>query len=513
MARYQYERLAGQDNDFLLWESPNLPMHVAGAQIFEAGPLRNEHGGIAFDEIKRLTASLLHGIPRCRQKLAWIPGENHAVWVDDEHFNLDYHFRHTSLPRPGTDEQLKLLMARLLEQPLDRSRPLWETWVVEGLEGDRFAMVNKIHHCMIDGASGVELSQLLLSRTAERKIREAPPFIPRPSPRARELRYHERLRRLGAPLAAARSIVNFVRESEDPGGEVRRRVQALAKLAEWKTQPASPTPINGSIGPHRIVEWASMSLADVKAVRRSQKCTVNDVVLATVTGAMRRLMQRRQVDPRKLDFRVSTPVNVRQDRERGELGNYVSAWLVRLPLAREDPLAQLREIHASTQQLKESDQASAVKLVTDSLAWLPFSVQSLSVGTMNSIVTNVPGPPFPLYLLGAEMQQVIPYGPLMENVGLVIGVLSYNGRLSWGFNADYDRLPDLADFRIAIENAFERLAAAAGVQLGAVPKLAASCSETDAVTEDRPRGATGTLAQEATAARGPAPRPGSRRVV
>ena len=155
------------------------------------------------------------------------------------------------------------------------------------------------------------------------------------------------------------------------------------------------------------------------------------------------------------------------------MGNHVSSWLVRLPLGREDPLTQLREIHALTKQLKESDQASAVKLATEALGWLPFSIQSLSVGTMNSIVTNVPGPPFPLYLLGAEAKQMIPYGPLLENVGLVIGVLSYNGKFTWGFNADYDRLPDLIDFRVAIENAFERLAAAAGVELGAAPELVA----------------------------------------
>jgi WS/DGAT/MGAT family acyltransferase len=347
---------------------------------------------------------------------------------------------------------------------------------------------------MIDGASGVELSQLLLSRTPEREIREAPPFIARPLPRARDLRYDERLRRLAAPLSVARKVARFVRESEDPGAEIRRRVQALARLAESKTRPASPTPINGPIGPHRVIEWASMSLADVKAVRRSLKCTVNDVVLATVTGAVRKLMQRRQVNPDRLDFRVSTPVNVRQDRDRGQMGNRVSSWLVPLPLGLEDPLAQLREIHASTQELKQSNQASAVKLVTDALGWLPFSIQSLSVGTMNSIVTNVPGPPFPLYLLGAEAKQMIPYGPLLENVGLVIGVLSYNGRFTWGFNADYDRLPDLIDFRVAIENAFERLAAAAGVELGAAPELLAGPAPACAAAVGQPGSGAGSKA-------------------
>ncbi|MBW2385565.1 MAG: wax ester/triacylglycerol synthase family O-acyltransferase, partial [Deltaproteobacteria bacterium] len=196
MSRYQYERLSVQDNDFLVWETPALPMHGAGTNIFEAGCLRNEHGGIDFEAIKRLTESVLHLIPRYRQKLVWIPGEDHAVWVDDDHFNLDYHFRHTSLPRPGTDEQLRLLTARLMEHPLDRSRPLWETWVVEGLERDRFATVNKFHHCMIDGASGVNLFQLLLSRTPDRETREVRRFIPRPTPSPRDLRNDEWIRKL-----------------------------------------------------------------------------------------------------------------------------------------------------------------------------------------------------------------------------------------------------------------------------------------------------------------------------
>lgn len=471
MPSYQYERLSGQDNDFLLWESSNLPMHVTGAQILEAGPLRNAHGGIDFDAIKRLIESVLHRIPRYRQKLAWIPGEEQAVWVDDPQFNLDYHFRHTSLPRPGTDEQLKALMARLMERPLDRSRPLWETWVVEGLEDDRFAVIGKIHHCMIDGASGIQLSQLLLSPTPEREIREAPRFIARPVPSASELRYDERIRRLTTPIVAARKLIDFARQSNDPGGEILRQARLIAELGGLKIRPVSATPINGSIGPHRITEWTTMPLVDIKAIRRALSCTVNDVVLTTVTGAVRKLMQRRQVDPSKLEFRVSTPVNLRRQRAEGEMGNHVSSWVVRLPLDHDDPLDQLKALHAITSELKKSDQAAAVKIVTNVLEWLPFSTQSLSVGTMNTIVTNVPGPASPLYMLGARVREMIPFGPLIENVGLTIAVLSYNGQVHWGINADSDRLPDLSDFRIGIQNSFRRLAEAAGVVLGTAPSL------------------------------------------
>lgn len=504
MSSYQYERLSGQDNDFLLWETPELPMHVASTNIFDAGPLRNAWGGIDFEAIKRLTESVLHLIPRYRQKIAWIPGEKHAVWVDDDHFNLDYHFRHTSLPRPGTDAQLKTLTARLMEHSLDRAHPLWETWVVEGLEGDRFATVNKIHHCMVDGASGMNLSELLLSRTAEREVHPAPGFIPRPVPSPEELRSDERIRKLTLPLRLGRDVFGFVQETPDVVGELTRRAEQLAGLAQRKLFPVSPTPINGTIGPHRVVDWCEMPFADVRALRRKLGCKVNDVVLTAVTGAIRGLMQRRQVNPVRLDFRVSTPVNVRRERGSQETGNYVSSWVVRLPLALEEPLDQLEAIRRTTSALRETDEAGAVKFVIGMLDALGLSVQDLSVGTMNTIVTNVPGPPFPLYMLGAELRQMVPIAPLIENLGLSIGVLTYNGRLLWGFNADADRIPDLADFRRAVQDAFARLAAAAGVRLGETPLLEArSAREVDLPAGESPAArVSGPARQESAPARG-----------
>ncbi|MBW2713752.1 MAG: wax ester/triacylglycerol synthase family O-acyltransferase, partial [Deltaproteobacteria bacterium] len=176
MARYNYDRLSDQDNNFLLWERPGLPMHLAGLQIFKAGPLLNEHGGIDFDKVRKMTIATLHRVPRYRQKLAWVPRDERAVWVDDAHFNPDYHIRHTSLPRPGTDERLKSLMGRIMAQPLDRSKPLWELWVIEGLEGDRFATILKTHHCIIDGSAGVDLASRLFSTDPDARIPKAPAF-------------------------------------------------------------------------------------------------------------------------------------------------------------------------------------------------------------------------------------------------------------------------------------------------------------------------------------------------
>ena len=471
MARFAYERLSGQDNDFLVWESPNLPMHIGGTQIFDAGPLRTEEGGIDFESIKQLTQSILHRIPRYRQKLAWIPGAKHAVWVDDEHFNLDYHFRHTSLPRPGSDEQLKRLAARVMEHALDRSRPLWETWVVEGLAGDRFALISKMHHCMIDGAGGMDLTEILLSQTAERKIRKSPRYIPRPVPSQSELLRDERLRRLSMPLEALRGLKEFGERSENVLDEMGMRLRALGELAQWKTRAASETPLNGPVCPHRIVDWTNMPLADLKALRKQLGCSVNDVVLTIVTGAIRRFMLRRTVSPDSLDFRVSTPVNVRSESDR-QAGNRVSSWVVPLPLGEEDPLRQVEAIAETTRALKKSNQSIAVEMVKTLAEWLPINIQAASVGTMNMIVTNVPGPQFPLYMLGAEVVEMHPHPPLIENLALSIGVVSYNGRMCWGFNADYDRVPDLEEFVIGIERSFELFAEAAGVTLSSSRVLA-----------------------------------------
>ena len=466
MARYAYERLSPQDNDFLLWERPGLCMHTAGTQIFRAGPLARPDGGIDFAAIRRATERVLHRVPRYRQKLRWIPGTRQAVWVDDGHFNLDFHMRHTALPRPGNERQLKRLSARIMEQPLDLSRPLWETWVVEGLEGGCFATINKLHHCMLDGSAGIVLSQIMMSRRpdAAPDPSEVPRWLPRPEPSDSELRRHERLHGLLAPVRSAARLASFLRDSADRVGDVGRRLRALEGMALWKLRPASETPLGGPVGPHRIFEWTTLPLEDVKQMRRAAGCKLNDVVLAIVTGAVRDFMKRRGVRPEKLDFRVSMPVDVRQEEERSRIsGNRVSSWLLRLPLGEADPVARLSAIRRETQALKDSRQAEVIELVNAIHEWLPIDVQGFARGTMNTIVTNVPGPPFPLYLCGAELLAIYPQAPLLEDIGLVTGVISYNGRLCWGFNADYDRVPDLDAYVAGVNHAFLELAEALGV--------------------------------------------------
>jgi WS/DGAT/MGAT family acyltransferase len=470
MAHYKYDRLGIQDASFLLFETPTALMHIAATQVYEMGPLKTEDGGVDFTAIKKATEAVLHLIPRYRQKLAWIPIFNHPVWVDAEDFNLDYHIRHTSLPRPGGDAQLKRLSARIMSLQLDRARPLWESWVVEGLEGGRFAVITKIHHCMLDGESGADLAQILMSPDPDYRLpEEVPAYIPRPAPTAMELLQGELVERASLPLKAVRSFRNLAQETKNVRRELSVRARAIGELAGWAVRSASETPINGPLGPHRNFDWITMDLSEVKAVRKAQGCSVNDVILAIVSGAVRRFLVRRRVRPGDIDFRVSAPVSVRRDTEKGQMGNRVSSWIIRLPLGEADAKQRLTAIHEMTRDLKESKQALGVEMMMAVAEWTPGILLSLgsraASGPINMIVTNVPGPQFPLYLLGARLLESFPQVPLLEGTGIGVAIYSYDGKLCWGFNGDYSMVPDLEEFQRGVEASFRELAAAVGVQL------------------------------------------------
>jgi len=466
MARYAYERLSAQDNSFLAAEGPTTPMHVSAIQIFDAGPLALAEGGIDIEGIRDAYRSVLHLVPRYRQKLAWIPFEQRAVWVDDPHFQLDYHIRHVALPHPGGEIELKRMAARVMSHHLDRNRPLWELWVIEGLEGGRFATVAKTHHCMVDGASGVELAQRLLSPTPQLALPKPRKFVPRPIPSSGELLRDQLMRRASLPLRALRSVRELRDEVDDLRHEVGVRARALADLAGFALSRCSETPLNGELGPHRRFDWHEMDLARVKQVRRALDCTVNDVVLAVVTEAVRQYLLAHQVDPSKLVFRTSAPVNVRSN-DGPATGNRVSVWMVDLPVGEADPLEQVKHLHELTLELKQDRKALGMEMLMSAAEVAPTQMLALGMqfasGPTNTIVTNVPGPQFPLYMLGSKLEAIIPQVPLMEGIGLGIALMSYDGRVFWGFTADYELVPDIEDFTAEIDGAFERLCAAAGV--------------------------------------------------
>jgi WS/DGAT/MGAT family acyltransferase len=465
--RYSYERLSAQDASFLAAETPTVHMHITGAQIFDAGALATPDGGVDIAAIKRSVESVLHLIPRYRQRLKWIPFENHPVWVDDHHFNIDYHIRHTALPRPGGDEQLKRLCSRIMDQPLDRQRPLWEFWVAEGLAGNRFAIITKMHHCMLDGQAGADLTHILLSLTPQSEVNEPVPYMPRPSPTSMELFRDSLTQRLTMPLRAIAGLRELTQLTAEAREEFWVRARALADLVGWAVQPASDTPLNGRVGPHRRFDYLVTPLADVKRVAKKAGASVNDVVLSVVTGAVREFLVRRRVRPDKIDFRVSAPVSVRRGEQRGEMGNHVSSWIVRLPIDEAEPAAQLERIRTVTEDLKRSRQALGVETMMAVAEWTPSVLLSLGAraasGPINMIVTNVPGPQMPLYLLGCRLLEVFPQVPLLQTTGIGVALFSVDGKLCWGFNADYELVPDLRYFVRAIEASLGRLAAAVNV--------------------------------------------------
>lgn len=469
MARYAYERLSIQDASFLAMEGPTTPMHVSAIQIFESGPLAVGDDGIDIDAIRRAYESILQSVPRYRQKLKWIPLADRPVWVDDEHFQLDYHIRHVALPHPGGIAELKRLAARVIEHQLDRNRPLWELWVVEGLSGGRFAIIAKTHHCMVDGSSGVELAQKLLSPTPQISLAKPRRFIPRTPPSDLELLRDEVIRRLTIPLKAVNGLRALREEVDDLREEVMVRLRALADIAGTALSPVSQTPLNGELSPHRRFDWYEMPLADVKKVRKALDCTVNDIVLGVVTEVVRRYLLARQVDPSHITFRISAPVSVRRDQEKQSMGNRVSTWLVELPIGEPDALEQVRNLREQTQELKRTRNALGMDVLISAAEFAPMGLISqgmhLASGPINSIVTNVPGPQFPLYMLGAKLISILPQVPLLPNIGLGIALMSYDGRICWGFIGDYEIVPDIDEIATSVGEAFADLASAAGVEL------------------------------------------------
>jgi len=469
MAKYAYERMSALDHSLLLLELANSHMHVASTLIFESANMKNEHGGIDVEKIRRLVESRLHLVPRYRQRILTLGRDKRPVWVDDEHFRLDYHIRHTSLPRPGTEEQLKKKSARLMERNLDRSRPLWELWVVEGLEGERFALIPKVHHCMIDGIAGVELMMTLLNMEPEcLNTTEARPFLPRRAPTRLEYMRDRLKRRAMLPIDLLRDFRQFTRRAGNAREEALFRAGKVVDTLRSALQLPSETPINQPIGPHRRFDWLTMDLGRVKVIRRSLGSTLNDVVLTIVTGAMRSFLQTRHVNPATVEFRILAPVSVRTKEEQKQPGNRISVWIVDLPVDLQDPLQQLHRIRDQTRQLKESKQALGAELLTQMAEWTSTTLLSLGaraatrVLPFNMVVTNVPGPQIPLYLVEARMLACIPHVPLYQNLGLGVALMSYDGNLFWGFSADYDLLPDLRTFAVCIENALGALLKEAG---------------------------------------------------
>ena len=460
------DRLKSLDAEFLHIEDGVAHMHIASACLFAGTPP-------GYDDLVDLLAGKLHQIPQYRQRIRHVPFElGRPVWADDPHFNLHYHVRHTALPAPGDDAAFTRLMGRLMSQPLDRDRPLWEVWLVEGLEDGRWALVCKVHHSMVDGIAGVQLLTVLLDIVPDTSHAEPRPWTPVADPSAAA-----KILDAWAGLAAdaASSTRHLVGALRHPERALSVATSTVAGLREFVRNLGATTErsAQGVIGPHRTWAHASASLAEVKVVGKAFGGTVNDVVLAAVAGSFRELLLEHGLDPATAVVRSAVPVSTRGANVKGVLDNRVSVILYDLPVSVADPITRLATVHEEMGVRKESHMAAAGEVVVtiSDLAppMLVGTMSRLAVRLMNqipqraidTITTNVPGPQFPLYCLGSEMLELWPFVPIAQGIRQSTAIMSYNGMLYFGVTGDFDASDDV-----------ERLAKGAVAAIGELHRLA-----------------------------------------
>jgi diacylglycerol O-acyltransferase / wax synthase len=461
------DRLTALDTSFLHIEDASAHMHVASVALFEGPPP-------PYDEMLDAIERRLPLVPRYRQRLAFVPlQQGRPKWVDDPHLNLRYHVRSTALPAPGSERQLKDLAGRVFAQQLDRDKPLWEIWLVEGLENDRFAVLSKTHHALVDGISGVDIMSVLFDTSPEPAAPTDPGdrWLPRPVPTGAQMLGEALVERATIPAEIARTARAVLRGPRRILSEVRDAAAGVGAMAWTGLNPAPTSPYNESIGPHRRFTWVRADLGEMKTIKNELGGTVNDVVLATVAGALGRHLRRRGQNTDGLELKAMIPVSVRADVERGALGNRVAAMMAPLPVWCQDPVARLDIVREELQGLKSSGQAVGAEVLTQLTGFAPATVMNQASRLVarqrlfNVVVTNVPGPQFALYLAGRRLLDIFPMVPLAKNQGLGIALMSYAGKINFGLVGDWDVMWDIDDFAEDIRISLEELAAAGGVEL------------------------------------------------
>jgi diacylglycerol O-acyltransferase / wax synthase len=458
-----YDRLTALDASFLHMERLEFPMHVGAMSVLEGEPFFDAKGHFQIGEVRDLVLSRLPLLPRFRKRLMTVPYDmGRPIWIDDDRFDITYHVRHTALPKPGSWEQLVALTTRIQEGLLDRERPLWELWMVEGLENGHVALLQKTHHSLIDGVSGVDVATLLLDPSPDFVPPVLTAWTPAPAPSASQLLLDTVRERATEPAEFVRSIRSLLR---GPRHAVERATELARSMGTMVSREsiAPRTSINARTGRHRLLSVVRVPLADVKTIRRALGGTVNDVVLAGVGGGLHRLFVSRGEDTDDLRLRVLCPVSVRSDEQRGALGNKVSAIFVSVPVGSLEPTDRLSEISAQTADLKEKRQALSADFLLNMSDYVAPTLMSLAGRAVhrqpfvNLIVTNVPGPQQPLYMMGARLIEAFPIVPLTQNLTMVVGILSYDGTLHFGLWADRDAAGDLEVLAGGIEDAFAEM--------------------------------------------------------
>jgi len=463
------DRLTPLDASFLHLEDGSSHMHVAAVMIFEGEPP-------AYEDFVRFVDSRLHVVPRYRQKLAPVPlGQGRPRWVDDPAFDVRFHVRATALPDPGTEYELQVLAARVFSQPLTRQRPLWELWLVEGLEGRRFAVVSKTHHALVDGISGLDLLSVLFSSEDE-AADDSAPWRPRPTPPGLALLAEALLERATMPAELVRPALALLRRPRRVAGRALELAVGLGAMAWAGLSPAPPSPYNRPIGGDRRFVWVRARLEDLKAIKDELGGTVNDVVLTVVTRALRRDLERRGWETDGLELKAFVPISVRPEDERGDPGNQVSGMIVPLPVSCENPAACLRRISGVTRQIKDSGQAVGAQALTELAGFAPPNLLDQAARLtarqrfVNLVVTNVPGPQEALALEGRELKDIFPMVPLGKNLALGVAIVSYHGGMNFGLSGDFEVLPELDALAGDFEAALAELAEAAGIARPSEPE-------------------------------------------
>jgi diacylglycerol O-acyltransferase len=451
------------DASFLHVEDAVTHMHIGSVGIFE-GPAPGP------GEVRAAIAARLPEVPRYRQKVRFVPLMlGRPTWVDDPHFNLDYHIRRTALPPPGGDQELRNLVGRVMSQQLDRSKPLWEMWVVEGLDDGGWALVSKTHHCMVDGVSGTDLLSVIMSSEREAAPADVDDWQPTPEPGAAELIAHSLAQRAASPYEALRTVLSAARGPRRVAKQALDTTRGLANLRSLVDRNPDLS-LNGPIGPHRRWDWARARLSDVKQIRQAHPgVTINDVVLAVITNGFRELLLSRGEEVQGRVIRSLVPVSVRAAGERGTYDNRVSAMFAELPIEIEDPVGRLESLHEQMHDLKNSGQAVAAERLTALGGFAPALLLALAgrVGTrlpqssINTVTTNVPGPQKPLYLAGRRMLEAFPFVPLGGHVRIGVAIFSYDGGINFGVTGDLDTARDIGVLCDGIERGVAELLATA----------------------------------------------------
>jgi WS/DGAT/MGAT family acyltransferase len=475
------DRLSGLDAGFYFAESENTPMHVGSVAVFD-GPAPS------YGDIVRLLLSKLPLVPRYRQRVKEVPLQlARPLWLDDPHFQILYHVRHTAVPSPGSDEQLRNLTGRVLGQRLDMAKPLWEFWLVEGLADNRWAIISKVHHCMVDGVAGTDLMTLLFDLEPDAKHDAPEPWTPQRTPSNLEIVADAVSETVAHPIRQLPAVPSVRKAVKGMVGSASTLAQTVPSLAKQAVTPTART-LNGPIGPHRRWAWTDGKIEDLKKVRTALGGTVNDVILTAITSGFRDLLvERGELSSEKLVVRSMVPVSVRRDTEKGALDNRVSAVFVDLPVGEPDPKARLAAIRGQMDEYKKAMQAVDVPSIIAMGDFVAPALLSMGVRAVmqagqlwcQAVTTNVPGPNFPLYVLGKQMQSAHAYVPIAGGTRISIGIFSYLGSMTFGINADFDAFPDVDVLSDGIRRGIDELLTLAAKEAAPAPAAKAAAKTAD----------------------------------